>query len=124
MAAEGTAAERLRAHFRGLRKLSRDEPQLFAVMGELMLRSARDKGLAEIIGKTDAYWHSTLRGLIRDAQSEGAVARSIDPDGMAAIIVATLKGVYLLPVGTGPPPALEKALRQLEGLLKPPTAHG
>ena len=44
-------------------------------------------------------------------------ARSIDPDGMAAIIVATLKGVYLLPVGAGPPAGLEKALRQLEALL-------
>ena len=36
---------------------------------------------------------------------------------MAGIIVATLKGVYLLPVGAGPPPAFDKVLRQLEGLL-------
>ena len=117
LAARGTAAERLRAHFQGLRRLARAEPELFAVMGELMLRSARDKGLAEIIRKTDAFWHGTLRGLIRNAQAEGAAARSIDPDGMAAIIVATLKGVYLLPVGAGPPAGLEKALRQLEALL-------
>ena len=117
LAAGGGAAERLRAHFQGLRRLSRDEPQLFAVMGELMLRSARDRGLAEIIRKIDAFWHGTLRGLIRDAQREGAMPRSIDPDGMAAIIVATLKGVYLLPVGAGPPASLEKALRQLEQVL-------
>lgn len=117
LAAEGSAAERLRAHFQGLRHLARREPELFAVMGELMLRSSRDKGLAEIIRKTDAYWHATLRTLIRDAQSEGAVPRTIDPDGMASVIVATLKGVYLLPVGAGPPPGFDKALRQLEDVL-------
>src|SRR6267143_4416601 len=38
LASGGTAVEQLRAHFRGLRRLSRDEPELFAVMGELMLR--------------------------------------------------------------------------------------
>ena len=117
LSASGSAAERLRAHFQGLRRLSRQEPELFAVMGELMLRSARDKSLAQVIGKTDAYWHTTLRALIRDAQLEGAVPRTVDPDGMASVIVATLKGVYLLPVGAGPPAGFEKALRQLEDVL-------
>lgn len=117
LAAEGTAAQRLRAHLQGLRKLSRHEPQLFAVMGELMLRSARDPALAQIIGRTDSFWHTTLRDLIRGARAEGVVSRTIDPDGMAAVIVATLKGVYLLPVGSGPPPQLEKALRQVETVL-------
>jgi AcrR family transcriptional regulator len=117
LAATGSAADRLRAHFAGLRRLSRQEPELFAVMGELMLRSARDEALAEIIRKTDTYWHGTLRALIRDAQSEGAVPRAIDPDGMASVIVATLKGVYLLPVGAGPPAGFDKALRQLEDVL-------
>ena len=117
LSASGSAVDRLRAHFAGLRRLSRQEPELFAVMGELMLRSSRDDGLAEIIRKTDTYWHATLRGLIRDAQSEGGVPKAIDPDGMAAVIVATLKGVYLLPVGAGPPAGFEKALRQLEDVL-------
>lgn len=117
MAADGPAAARLRAHFQGLRRLSREEPELFAVMGELMLRSARDPELGAVIRKTDAFWHATLRGLIRDAQSAGDVPKSIDAEGMASVIVATLKGVYLLPVGTGPPPGFEKALRQLEDVL-------
>ena len=117
MAAEGPAAARLRAHFQGLRRLSRDEPELFAVMGELMLRSARDPDLAATVRKTDAFWHATLRGLIRDAQADGDVPKTIDAEGMASVIVATLKGVYLLPVGTGPPPGFEKALRQLEDVL-------
>jgi AcrR family transcriptional regulator len=117
LSAAGTAAEQLRAHFRGLRRLSREEPELFAVMGELMLRSSRDRSLAEIIRKTNEYWHGTLRSLIRSARDDGALAKTIDPDGMAAVIVATLKGVYLLPTRSPSPEGLEKALRQLERLL-------
>ena len=117
LAVSGPAARRLRGHFEGLRRLSRDEPELFAVMGELMLRSSRDRALAEIVGKTDAFWHASLRKLIKDAQTEGVVPRSVDPEGMASVIVATLKGVYLLPVGPGPPAGFEKALHQLESVL-------
>jgi TetR/AcrR family transcriptional repressor of nem operon len=117
LAASGTSAGRLRSHFRGLRRLSREEPELFAVMGELMLRSARDRGLAEIVRKTNEYWHGTLRSLIRGARDEGEVPRGIDPDGMAAVIVATLKGVYLLPGKSAPTADLEKTLRQLERVL-------
>ncbi len=119
----GGAVERLRAHFQGLRRLSREEPELFAVMSELMLRSARDPALAKIIQRTNEYWHETLRGLLRGARDDGDLAKAIDPDGMAAVIVATLKGVYLLPGSSGPPEGLEKTLRQLERLLALPTVR-
>src|SRR2546430_12004654 len=38
LATEGSAMERLRGHFRGLRRLGHDEPELFRVMAELMIR--------------------------------------------------------------------------------------
>jgi len=117
LAARGTPAEQLRAHFRGLRRLSREEPELFAVMGELMLRSSRDRSLAEIVRRTNEYWHGTLRALIRAARDEGTLAKTIEPDGMAAVIVATLKGVYLMPERSLPPAELDKTLSQLERLL-------
>src|SRR3989442_10522502 len=34
----GSAEDQLREHFRGLRRLSRDEPELFTVMAELAIR--------------------------------------------------------------------------------------
>ena len=117
LASDGPASERLRAHFRGLRKLSREEPELFAVMGELMLRAGRDRSLGEVIRKTNEFWIGTLRSLIRGARDEGAVSRDIDPAGMAAVIVATLKGVYLLRGSAAPTSDLETTLRQLERLL-------
>ena len=111
---QGTAMERLRLHFRGLRRLAHDEPEVFRVMAELTMRSTRDPKLAEIIRKTNEYWQVTLRALLRDAREERALPRNVDPDGMAAVIVATLKGVYLLPDRSMPAEGLDKALRQLE----------
>ena len=55
------AAAMLRSHFAGLRRLEREEPELFAVMGELALRAARDKTIAGIMSEVDQTWHATLR---------------------------------------------------------------
>ena len=117
LSSDGTAIQRLRAHFHGLRRLARDEPELFGVMGELMLRSARDASLGRIVAKMNELWHGTLRDMLRAARAEGDLPADIEPDGMAAVIVATLKGVYLVPGRSGSSEDLEKALRQLERVL-------
>ncbi len=111
----GSAEDQLRAHFRGLRRLSRDEPELFAVMAELAIRGARDPSLREIIGDTDQAWHAMLRTLLRRAQGEGAVPSGLDADGMAGLIVSALKGSFMLPVTE--PEVVERTLRQLEMLV-------
>jgi AcrR family transcriptional regulator len=111
--ATGSAVEQLSAHFNGLRRLSRSDPELFAVMGELALRAARDRGLAATIRKTDEIWHSTLRELLRRAQKEG-IARGSDPDDAAGLIVAALKGTFMLPAESRNPQRLDQALDQLE----------
>ena len=117
LSSRGSAIQRLRAHIQGLRRLSRDEPELFGVMGELMMRSARDPALGRIVAKTNEFWHATLKEMLRAARADGDLPAEIEPDGMAAVIVATLKGVYLVPGSTGPNKDLEKALRQLERVL-------
>jgi AcrR family transcriptional regulator len=111
----GSAEEQLRAHFRGLRVLSRDEPELFAVMAELAIRGVRDASLRKIVGGTDDAWRAMLRTLLRRAQGEGAVPTGLDPDGMAAVIVATLKGTFMLPASE--PENVERTFRQLEALV-------
>lgn len=115
--AKGEADEQLRQHFQGLRRLAREEPELFAVMGELALRASRDRGMADLMRKMDEVWHATLRALLRRAVEKGAVAKTVDPEDMAALIVSTLKGVYLLPAASAQPDRLERPLRQLERLL-------
>ena len=111
----GSAEDQLRAHFRGLRVLSREEPELFAVMAELAIRGVRDASLRKIVGGTDDAWRATLRTLLRRAQDEGAVSADLDPEGMAAVIVATLKGTFMLPATE--PETVERTFRQLETLV-------
>jgi len=111
----GSAEDQLRAHFRGLRVLSRDEPELFAVMAELAIRGVRDASLRRIVGGTDDAWRAMLRTLLRRARDEGAVPADLDPDGMAAVIVATLKGTFMLPATE--PENVERTFRQLETLV-------
>jgi len=111
----GSAEDQLRAHFRGLRALSRDEPELFAVMAELAIRGVRDSSLRKIVGGTDDAWRAMLRTLLRRARDEGALPADLDPDGMAAVIVATLKGTFMLPASE--PENVERTFRQLETLV-------
>src|SRR5262252_4635109 len=71
LAPRGSSAEQLRDHLRAVRRLLAEEPELGAVMAELALRSARDPNLARIMEETTAYWHRTVRGLLRNAVRAG-----------------------------------------------------
>jgi hypothetical protein len=92
----------------------RDEPELFAVMGELAQRSARDPSIAAIFKETHDTWHATLRGLLKHARAEGFVDPDLDPDATAALVTATFSGMFMLPSATTTPRHLEQALTQLE----------
>jgi len=123
----GSAEDQLRAHFRGLRVLSRDEPELFAVMAELAIRGVRDSTLRTIVRGTDDAWRAMLRTLLRRAQDESALRADLDPEGMAGVIVATLKGTFMLPASA--PENVERTFRQLETLVglrakRSPAARG
>src|SRR5947207_9085914 len=64
LSGEGTAAQQLRHHLRGVHRLYQDEPELFAVMGELALRSLRDPAIASVYGETSDAWHARLKTLV------------------------------------------------------------
>lgn len=114
---EGTATDQLRQHFGGLRRLSRDEPELFAVMGELALRAPRDPVIGSLMQATDDAWHGMMRALLRRARAEGGIDADIDPDDFAALVVVALRGTYLLPVASSHPEQIDRALRQIERIL-------
>ena len=106
----GSSADQLRNYLRAVRRLVQDEPELGAVMGELMLRSSRDPALAGTMEQMYEVWHRTIRGLLKRAVKEGHMRPDVDSDEVAAIIVATLTGVSLPSTGGRP----DQALRQLE----------
>jgi len=113
----GSPGEQLRAHFAGIRRLARTDPDLFVVMGELALRGRRDRAIAAIVRDVDAAWEKTLAALLRHAAKEGAIAKPAKPDELAALIVATLKGLFMLSGDDREPKAVDRRLRALERLI-------
>jgi AcrR family transcriptional regulator len=109
--------EQLAAYFAGVRRLFRDEPELFAVMGELAQRSDRDPVIAAIFKEMNDVWHATVRGLLQHARTDGFLAPDLEPDAVAALVIATFKGMFMLPVAITGQERLELALSQLEQFL-------
>jgi AcrR family transcriptional regulator len=112
LAPHGSPADQLRNHLRAVRKLLRDEPEVGAVMGELALRSARDPAMARIMGEAFQAWQRTLRGLLQRAARDGHLARDLDYDDVAALVMATLTSMTL--PSTASADRTDRAFRQLE----------
>jgi AcrR family transcriptional regulator len=114
----GSATEELRRHFAGLRRLRRQEPELFAVMGELAMRAGRDPAVAKIFKATNDAWLASLRGLLERVRDEGRLPPGTEPEALAELVIGALKGLYMVS-GGGVVPArrADAALRSLEGFL-------
>jgi AcrR family transcriptional regulator len=110
-----TRGDLLRAHFGGLRRLVRDEPEIFAVMGELALRSSRDAGIADLFGRTIETWHRTMRGLIESASRDGSLSVHGDPEAQASLVVSAVMGACIVPMNRSS--RLEDTFRALEDSL-------
>jgi AcrR family transcriptional regulator len=110
LAPHGSPSDQLRNHLRAVRRLLADEPELGSVMGELALRSARDKAIAAIMTEMYDAWHTTMRSLLRRAVKAGGLRPELDSDGVAAVVVATLTAMTL-PTGVS---RSEQVGRQLE----------
>ena len=109
--------EQLAAQFQGIRRLAKDEPELFMVMGELALRSGRDPAIAGIFKETIEAWHDTLVTLVHHAQKEGFVDKRLDAETVASLVIATLNGLFMVPVANTASNRVDKALAQLERFL-------
>ena len=112
LAPHGSPADQLRNHLRAVRKLLVEEPQLSTVMGELALRSARDRSMARLMTEMYDAWQATMRGLLRRAVKEGNLRPEIDSDGVAALVVASLTAMTLPTMMAGR--RSDQAMRQLE----------
>jgi AcrR family transcriptional regulator len=112
----GAPGAQLRAHFAGMRKLAREEPEVFRVMAELAVRGRRDDAIATIVRETDEIWHATLVALLRRAAKEGTLDRGSDPGELATVIIDALKGSFMFSSGTSSR-RFERTVRAIEGLL-------
>lgn len=108
----GSPSDQLRNHLRAVRKLMTDETEVATVMGELALRSTRDKSIASIMEKMYEYWHTTMRGLLRRAVREGGARPELDSDAVASLIITTLTATTLPSLRSSN--RSDQAFRQLE----------
>jgi AcrR family transcriptional regulator len=108
----GSPAQQLRNHFAGIRRLVNEEPELFAVMGELALRSARDPAIRELYQQTTDVWQATVRGLLAKAVRDGSLIGSRNPDAQASLVVSALTGASMIPLSR--PARLKETISELE----------
>ncbi len=113
----GSAVEQLSGHLRGLSQLIDTDRELWAVMGELVLRAPRDPDLARTLQEMDGYWHRTLRDLIGRCIDAGAMDSSLDSTDAANLLIATIRGLSLPTVGGTEPGRTSHVFRQLERYL-------
>jgi TetR/AcrR family transcriptional repressor of nem operon len=123
MPGDGSPVDQLRGHLRALAVLLEEDPQLWAVLGELVLRAPRDADLGRIMQQTDAYWHRTLRDLLARCIAQGAIDPTLDPDDTAALMIVAIKGLGLPTVAGSQPEVAGRVFRQLERLLGLPPAE-
>jgi TetR/AcrR family transcriptional repressor of nem operon len=114
---DGSPLTQLRAHLGAVARLLKEDHQLWAVMGELVLRAPRDADLAHTIRQTDAYWHRTLRDLIARAIAEGELDPGVNADDAATLMIVALKGLSLPTVAGFRPESTDQVFRQFQRLL-------
>jgi hypothetical protein len=85
----------LRAHLVALRDLLKHDTQLCAVLGELVLRARRDSVMASIMDEMDQRWHNMLRDLVAQGVADGSLQADLQPDAVAAVLVAACRGISL-----------------------------
>jgi AcrR family transcriptional regulator len=117
MPGDGSAVDQLRHHLGALARLVKEDQQLWAVLGELVLRAPRDADLARIFRQTDEFWQRTLCDLLSRCIAQGAIDPGLDADDMAALMIVAIKGVSLPTVAGFRPEVADQVFRQLERLL-------
>jgi AcrR family transcriptional regulator len=108
----GSPSDQLKSYLRAVPALLKNEPELRTVMGELALRSARDRSLAAIMGEMYTAWHTAVRGMLRKAVKNGQLQPDLDVDAVSALVVSTLTAMTLPTMAATPKG--DQALRQLE----------
>ena len=117
MPGEGSPVDQLRFHLRSIERLLKEEPELWKVLGELVLRAPRDTDLAQIFRQSDATWHRMLSDLIRRCIEQGAIDPAIDSDDMAALMMVAIRGMSLPTVAGFQPEVADQVFRQFDRLL-------
>jgi AcrR family transcriptional regulator len=114
LSSKGTPADQLRGHLEGLRHLLKTDRELWAVSSEVTLRAARDEAIGEMMRHADDQWFGFLRGLVARGVARGCLASSLQPDGVAAVVISSIRGLSMPAVGVSGPERVDQTIDQLE----------
>jgi AcrR family transcriptional regulator len=86
-------------------------PEIFAVLTQLQLRSARDPAVRAGFQRLDRLWIGYLTALVSDGLRAGECRPGTDPDQAALLLAAIFRGIGLLAL-TGTPAQAGAVIRQ------------
>jgi AcrR family transcriptional regulator len=115
----GTPYERIRAYLLRERDVLRGCP-----IGRLTMDPdvvASDE-LREPVDETIDWIRERLAGIVEEGREQGQFAAALDGEAIAATVVATVQGGYVLARASGSPDDFDAAVRGLLTLLAPPQA--
>ncbi|WP_438948852.1 TetR/AcrR family transcriptional regulator [Streptomyces mutabilis] len=115
----GTPYERVEAYLRRERDVLRGCP-----VGRLTMDPdvIVDEALRAPVDETLDWLREQLAQIVEEGKESGEFAPSLDGEEIAATVVATVQGGYVLARASGSPAAFDAAVRGLLALLAPPNA--
>ncbi|MFF7929931.1 TetR family transcriptional regulator C-terminal domain-containing protein [Streptomyces sp. NPDC007940] len=114
----GTPYERIEAYLRRERDVLRGCP-----IGRLTMDPdivASDE-LRAPVDETIDWLRERIAGIVEEGKEQGRFASSLDGEEIAATVLATVQGGYVLARASGSPAAFDTGVRGLLSLLKPQT---
>jgi AcrR family transcriptional regulator len=116
LAAPGSPYERVEAYLRRERDVLRGCPVGRLTMDPDVIASAE---LRAPVDETIDWLRERLAGIVEEGKEQGQFAQSLDAEEIAATILATVQGGYVLARASGSPAAFDTAVRGLLALLSP-----
>ncbi|MGV9561411.1 TetR/AcrR family transcriptional regulator [Streptomyces sp. NPDC003480] len=116
LAGPGTPYERIEAYLRRERDVLRGCPVGRLTMDPDVIAS---DALRAPVDETIDWLREQLAQLVEEGKEQGRFARSLDAEEIAATILATVQGGYVLARASGSPAAFDTAVRGLLSLLRP-----
>lgn len=107
----GTPKEQLHAHLTRLYRQMRDEPELFAVLSEIRLRTVRTSN-SQLFLEFETAWNAKLVKLLQAGIRQGYWPNYLDPEIIATTIITLMLGAGLQ--ATTQPRKIEESIAQLE----------
>jgi AcrR family transcriptional regulator len=112
----GSPYERVEAYLRRERDVLRGCPVGRLTMDPDVIASAE---LRAPVDETIDWLRERLAGIVEEGKEQGQFAQSLDAEEIAATILATVQGGYVLARASGSPAAFDTAVRGLLALLSP-----